>query len=65
MVINATSTIFQLHLGSQFHWWRKTAYTEKTTDLQQVTDKLYRTILYQVYRTMSGGIPTHFSGNRH
>ena len=35
------STIVQLYRGSQFHWWRKPEYLEKTTELSQVTDKLY------------------------
>ena len=49
MVFNATFnniSVISWACGSQFYLWRKPEDPEKTTDLSQVTDKLYHIMLY-------------------
>ena len=64
MVFNAISTIFQLYRGDQCYWLSKPEYPEKTTDLSQVTDKLYQIMLYRVQLAKSRILAHNLSGDR-
>ena len=66
-VLNSLARMMYVNLLQSFCYYifATQKHPEKTTDLQQVTDKLYHIMLYGVHLITSGNQAHNFSGDGH